>query len=709
MKNYKTAVKSSNVFIRLLVPYLVIFLIPISVWGVINYFDIQKIWENKEKAILEDMTFAQKLISQRFDDLDNIAHQISRNNFLRENFYSASKYNLMTTINELKRYSTFNNKMELICLYKKNSNYVITSNGYSSYRVYKEDTYVEGIESEYYRTCLNDADSPVFLFSEEGRYFHYAVPLTSWMHNKDTMVIFILDRSMLIEPLDSILSKYDGSVVVSQDGHTLITLATENTLRSGRFFMTTSNAKNLDYTIMVPREGFLSIFSSDRIWALALYILSLVMGALTLAYLIKRQFQPLMALWDHINMLEPADIDIKKANGIIGLMVTLSRDMLQRLFDQQNAMCDHIALRILLESEIDESIIQDAKRHGLLEGTAFFCMYLYINKDCSLEHLYIKRLLEHMPKGMGGYCVPLLHENIIGAMFWKAEEGICNDLFREKTVEAVTNALDEQYDGSYTVGVGSVYPDARMISRSFTEATDAIEYRLVLRDEKIFFYDMTSSLSKNNLSWYSLKGVIDLTNSVKKGDEAASCEILASLLDSLKKSGSPVKAKSMCTEITSNIIKTVSSMNMDFTEYLELFIYDSFTEYEEKTSQALEKICVSVRQNMAMKKSDVLFGSILEYIRLNLSSYELSMDSVSAAFGLSTSYIGKLFKAKQNISFTDYITSQRIYHIKSELITTDKPLTEIISSMGYSDQSSFIRKFKSIEGMTPGEFRRATK
>ena len=46
---------------------------------------------------------------------------------------------------------------------------------------------------------------------------------------------------------------------------------------------------------------------------------------------------------------------------------------------------------------------------------------------------------------------------------------------------------------------------------------------------------------------------------------------------------------------------------------------------------------------------------------------------------------------------------------KSFLSNTDMPLRMIVEKLGYSNESSFIRKFKDATGMTPGEYRRQSR
>jgi AraC-like DNA-binding protein len=74
-------------------------------------------------------------------------------------------------------------------------------------------------------------------------------------------------------------------------------------------------------------------------------------------------------------------------------------------------------------------------------------------------------------------------------------------------------------------------------------------------------------------------------------------------------------------------------------------------------------------------------------------------------FDVSISYLSRFIKKETGLTFSKYIQELRLEHIKKELIETDKPIKEIILSSGYYDVSNYTRKFKTIVGMTPGQFR----
>lgn len=67
------------------------------------------------------------------------------------------------------------------------------------------------------------------------------------------------------------------------------------------------------------------------------------------------------------------------------------------------------------------------------------------------------------------------------------------------------------------------------------------------------------------------------------------------------------------------------------------------------------------------------------------------------------------FKATTSINVSPYIDALRIEKDKRLLCTTSMTITDIATSIGYTQPSSFIRRFKHFTNMTPGEFRAQAK
>lgn len=94
----------------------------------------------------------------------------------------------------------------------------------------------------------------------------------------------------------------------------------------------------------------------------------------------------------------------------------------------------------------------------------------------------------------------------------------------------------------------------------------------------------------------------------------------------------------------------------------------------------------------------------LIYIAENFET--ATVKDVSAFCGLSYNHFSASFKKIVGRSFSDYINLMRINEAEKLLISTDKSITDIAFSCGFSSTSHFISRFRSQKGITPGQLRK---
>lgn len=85
---------------------------------------------------------------------------------------------------------------------------------------------------------------------------------------------------------------------------------------------------------------------------------------------------------------------------------------------------------------------------------------------------------------------------------------------------------------------------------------------------------------------------------------------------------------------------------------------------------------------------------------------EVQMDDLARAVGLSRPHFFKLFKKQMGITPNLYLNTLRAEHAITELMTTEKSVTDIGHDLGFSSQASFTRFFASNVGIPPSEYRR---
>jgi YesN/AraC family two-component response regulator len=101
-----------------------------------------------------------------------------------------------------------------------------------------------------------------------------------------------------------------------------------------------------------------------------------------------------------------------------------------------------------------------------------------------------------------------------------------------------------------------------------------------------------------------------------------------------------------------------------------------------------------------------LLDSIQRYLRGNYTD-PITLQSVCEAFGISQTYLSRLFRRYENMSFNDFITAIRIEAAKKLILgNQEMPLKDVASFVGYQDQFYFSRVFKAAVGMPPSEYAR---
>jgi AraC-like DNA-binding protein len=95
-----------------------------------------------------------------------------------------------------------------------------------------------------------------------------------------------------------------------------------------------------------------------------------------------------------------------------------------------------------------------------------------------------------------------------------------------------------------------------------------------------------------------------------------------------------------------------------------------------------------------------------EWVRINADK-QLTVTDVAAEFGYNADYLSSLFKRKNGESLKSYIDAMRMNALRTQLLTTDKPLKNIAIDFGFQDYKAFLKFFTYHEGMTPTEYREA--
>ena len=140
------------------------------------------------------------------------------------------------------------------------------------------------------------------------------------------------------------------------------------------------------------------------------------------------------------------------------------------------------------------------------------------------------------------------------------------------------------------------------------------------------------------------------------------------------------------------------------------------TLHKEIVQQLVNTLLTVVARNISLslpekkQESSALSLDILHYIHQNIYSPELlRAATIASHFNISLNYISEYFKKQTGENLQQYITNYKLRLVETRLQYSDMRMNEIVSELGFTDESHLHRTFKKYKGLSPSEFRRKTR
>nr|WP_243735164.1 helix-turn-helix domain-containing protein [Paenibacillus turpanensis] len=283
-------------------------------------------------------------------------------------------------------------------------------------------------------------------------------------------------------------------------------------------------------------------------------------------------------------------------------------------------------------------------------------------------------------------------------------------------LQAFHQAISQSVKASVTIGVGA---PTRLgnAPQSYLEAQTAIGYRFIQGINRVIYFDRIP-LRPNGVDDYPVSGVEDLKRAIQAGSKESIQESVSLLILFIKEKQPPLLiTRGLCFEMIrimngvwreAGLHDKVSDRYPDIFSLEQMETIDEFEYLMKEVSSDLYN-AIANRQPALDKVEDASdvrsIQAMLGYIETNYDSCEFSLQAMSERFGMALPNLGQFFKERTGQTLLEYTTTLRMEKAKQLLITTQLPLKTVSEEVGYYNVSSFIRRFKQLTGMTPGEYR----
>ncbi|MZQ82265.1 response regulator [Paenibacillus sp. 5J-6] len=280
-----------------------------------------------------------------------------------------------------------------------------------------------------------------------------------------------------------------------------------------------------------------------------------------------------------------------------------------------------------------------------------------------------------------------------------------------KVLEEVRQNVEKYLKFTLTVGIGTVMKDVTKISYSYEDAVLALDYRLILGNNRIISIDDVEMRTVEKVRFDDVKEHA-LTRCIKVGTNQEIRETMDELFQGIEGAVSVKDYQIYLLEILTCILKAAKDSNLNVDEvfgdnFIPFTEINKFTSSEE-AKKWLAELCASMMNHIATDRQYTyknLVEMAKDYTKNHYHEGDITINKVCGHLHISAGYFSSIFKKETKMTFVNYLNHIRMEAAKEMLRSTDMKALEIAEKVGYADANYFSFSFRKNVGVSPKEYR----
>ena len=452
------------------------------------------------------------------------------------------------------------------------------------------------------------------------------------------------------------------------------------------------------------------------LYAIAVMLSSLIIGAVLCMLLFKRMYNPFRQLVrdfesrDTGTILSPADS-------------SLVRDTLNTMADRLEETESESNQPDRVKTEAFELILHNQPPPEMIDRLESFDHFIIIlgeidepaHHQPEAQHLqrYFERLLRHFLRsillpGESTYTIYMRDGLSAAAIRLKNEE-------RYHEVDALLERLQQllQSVGPCTVSFAcsQLHHGEENLSLAIEEAQRALRFKIRLGMGSRIFYD--ESMKQSSRFVFPQNGMQQVLGLMDSGSLDQMKKAYRDFMGELRQSPADMDDLMLVfNQLLSYIIRSMMRRKIAFTEVFtepESSPYrylNTFDTMERMADWILEKLSLLYKKRADQAPGGNLYINAFRNYMNEHYMERLDPEQVAEHLGISYSYMRKLLNSEMNTSFSAYLLNLRLHYTRNLLIKTNISQREIAERVGFGSEQTLYRVFKQNEGCSPGEFRK---
>lgn len=282
--------------------------------------------------------------------------------------------------------------------------------------------------------------------------------------------------------------------------------------------------------------------------------------------------------------------------------------------------------------------------------------------------------------------------------------GSLNREVLHKELESLYESIKDRWRIDMLFSIGATVGSYLEVPESYRQAKEMQIQRKINGDR--FIVDGEHA-GKRSSSITFLQELQTLTSLLAKKDRKGLRQWVDESFDGLKEDmrASLADAQDGALEIMLQVAKQTGRHNFieSFAPLFRLRSVDQIKQYiQQFADESLDAVSV------AEENRSPVISKVVQDIHTRYES-ELSLKTLGQIYKVHPVYLGQLFRKEIGVGFTDYVNGYRIQVAKELLLQTELKGNEIAAKVGCLDPNYFYKLFTKFTGVSPTEFRSASK
>lgn len=708
--------KSHNTwFVNFLISYILITLIPLLGLGALYTYNLYKVYEEKViDAEKGDVDFISSHLANELGKIKDICDQIHLSELVPYDYSFETKplyaNKIKTTLRTFVIPSSF---YDDVYYYEYDDEYLYSNTSTYKKELFFANVHALGTDTSFSSSMDNiQTASSYYVFNSflNSKVIMLCFPLYNYSHSVKGVIMFAIKDSSFDRYISSLVNHPYSYELKDSLGNLLS--SHKEAIESERSYSFEVLGTDWCFSIEFQDE---KLFTSEDFFALIPFFIALliilVLSGCAIVHFTRHNYEPIEKLHNKVKEIGAVEEggkndEFKVIEGTINKLNSVNEDLKQELVTLQEEKVN-VELQKLVTGGFYKSYEEFKAVNGDridLSGKYFIFTIVHFAEVCSeMEDFAIK-----VRTSLNEIC----NNYYIYTPFARRLYFISNFDDKEKEVEikkrlvSLRPEMEVEYGNVLTLGLSSTKSGILSIPTLMLEASSSLNYRFIKGKGTTIFFDDISEPSGDES--YPKSSMDNLKKAIVSHSQDAIEYGLDDFLNFIDEHPiSLFEVKGICFDI----LQTFMLSNPDIREksnlrdeILKLSDMGTASEIVERI-RAYRKRTEKVESECTSADLEIIEKVKME-VNKNCLDCNFSVQLIADNIGINVSKLSSLYSNVTGECLVYYISSVRMNEARKLLETTELPIKEISSKVGYYNVSSFIRRFRQIQGMSPGDYRK---